>query len=113
MLIKYRTMDHPESGGKTPAAGDSAWTITLPLDGGDDYLEVSFGRKGYEALRAMLGQEAEDNLAELRQAQAERETLRAALLEIAKAVKTALGRAEKVLSTTRSEHLNEDEGDHE
>lgn len=63
MIRKFRTTDHPEADGRLPQTGDQQWTLRFPLEGGDDYLEVSIGKKGRDAIRAMLIQEESDDAA--------------------------------------------------
>lgn len=50
MIIIYRSSDHPEANDKEPTYEDVAYTLTIPLDNGDDYLEVHIGCKGRQAL---------------------------------------------------------------
>ena len=60
MIIKYKSADHPEANGRKPQPGDLRWTLSFPLENGDDYLELEIGRKGREAILDMLNQENKD-----------------------------------------------------
>jgi hypothetical protein len=64
MLIRYKTSDCPDADGREPRFGEQKWTLTFPLEGGDDYVEVEIGQKGRAALLAMLKQEEEDDRAD-------------------------------------------------
>ena len=60
MIIKYKSADHPEANGRKPQIGDLRWTLSFPLENGDDYLELEIGGKGREAILDMLNQEDKD-----------------------------------------------------
>lgn len=59
MIIKYTTPDHPLSGGNEKK-GNIGWTLSFPLDNGDDYLEVMIGEKCRMAFINMLKEENAD-----------------------------------------------------
>jgi hypothetical protein len=61
MLRKFRAIDSPDANGRQPQFGDQKWTLTIPLENGDDYLEVEIGKRGRDGLLAMLRQEEEDD----------------------------------------------------
>lgn len=61
MIHTFRSSECPGADGKPPEPGDQKWTLSIPLEGGDDYLEVEIGKKGRAALRAMLEQEEWDD----------------------------------------------------
>ena len=66
MIKRFKSSDCPDAGGRIPLAGEQKWDISFPLEGGDDYLELEIGKKGREALLAMLEQEViDDHLEEL------------------------------------------------
>ena len=60
MILKYRAIDHPEASSRHPEPGDLGWTLSVPLENGQDYLELQIGEKGREAIRKMLDQEDKD-----------------------------------------------------
>lgn len=64
MLIKFRTIDAPEANGRTPEIGEARWILSFPLENGDDYLEVELGKRGRDAIIAMLSQESINQLTE-------------------------------------------------
>lgn len=59
MLIIYTTPDHPLSQDGSER-GNIGWTLSFPLDNGDDYLEVRIGEKARKAFIHMLKEEAAD-----------------------------------------------------
>ncbi len=63
-IIRHRASDVPDANGRTPKPGERKWTLSFPLENGDDYLEIEIGKKGREAIRAMLAQEDADDAAE-------------------------------------------------
>ncbi len=64
MIRKFKASDAPDADGRQPQPGDQEWTLTFPLEGGDDYLEITIGRTGRDAIRRMIMQEAIDDAAE-------------------------------------------------
>lgn len=68
MIRKFKARDCPDADGRQPLPGEQKWTLSFPLEGGgDDYIEIEVGRRGREAMRAMLEQEDRDDAAELNQ----------------------------------------------
>ena len=61
MIITLRSIDHPEANGRHPKIGEQWWTLSVPLENGQDYLELHLGRRGREAIRGMLDQEDADD----------------------------------------------------
>lgn len=61
MIVTLRSMDHPEANGRHPRSGEQQWTLSVPLENGQDYLELHLGKRGREALRDMLNKEEEDD----------------------------------------------------
>lgn len=57
--IELFSEDHPQADGKHAQAGDTAWTITVPLEGGE-VLHLHLGRKGRANLLACLYAEMRD-----------------------------------------------------
>jgi hypothetical protein len=51
--MDLRTECHPEANGRQPQAGDTLWTIHLPLEGGET-LNVGMGKKGRDIIFGML-----------------------------------------------------------
>lgn len=64
MIRRLKTSDCPDANGRQPLADEQKWTLSFPLEGGDDYLELEIGKKGRDALWAMLIQETADDTAE-------------------------------------------------
>lgn len=64
MIHRFRTSDCPDADERQQQEGEQRWTLSFPLEGGDDYLEVTVGRKGRDALLAMLAQEEADDARE-------------------------------------------------
>jgi hypothetical protein len=46
---------------QNPTAGDMKWILTIPLQNGDDYLELELGKRGRDAIKCMLEQEEKDD----------------------------------------------------
>lgn len=65
MIRKFKASDCPDADGRQPLAGEQKWTLSFPLEGGDDYLEIEVGAKGRAAMLAMLKQEEIDDAAEV------------------------------------------------
>lgn len=65
MILKFKSSDAPTADGKIPIHGESEWTLTIPLEGGMDYLELHIGDKGRNAIKAILAQEDHDLTLEL------------------------------------------------
>lgn len=63
MIIKHKSSDCPDANGRQPISGEQKWTLIFPLENGDDYLEIEMGKKGREAIIAMLKQEEADDKA--------------------------------------------------
>lgn len=61
MILKYRSSDCPDANGRIPKSGEQKWTLSFPLENGDDYLEIVIGRRGREAIKAMFNQEESDD----------------------------------------------------
>lgn len=72
MIRRLKTRCCPDAGGREPEPGEQKWTLSFPLEGGDDYLELEVGRRGRDALLAMLAQEEADDAAEEAAAQGRR-----------------------------------------
>jgi hypothetical protein len=64
VIRRFRASDCPDADGRQPQPGEHKWTLSFPLEGGDDYLEVEIGAKGRAAIRAMLAQEEDDDAKE-------------------------------------------------
>lgn len=64
MIQKFKTEDHPSANGRLPEPGERQWTLTFPLEGTDDYLEVCIGKRGHDALIKMLVDELSDDAKE-------------------------------------------------
>lgn len=64
MLHRFKSVGAVGADGRQPRFGEQKWTLTFPLEGGDDYLEIEIGKKGREALKAMLAQEEADDRAD-------------------------------------------------
>ena len=60
-IITLRSIDHPEVNGRCPIRGEQQWTLSVPLENGQDYLELHLGKRGREAVRSMLNQEEKDD----------------------------------------------------
>lgn len=56
-ILKHTAIDHPEANGRQPLAGERGWTLSIPLENGDDYLEIRLGKRGRDAILDMLKQE--------------------------------------------------------
>lgn len=65
MIVNLRSQCHPEANGRTPISGEQQWSLSVPLENGDDYLELHVGRRGFEALKLMLDKMSDDDLVEL------------------------------------------------
>jgi hypothetical protein len=61
MTKTFKTACCPDADGRTPLAGEQKWTLNFPLEGGDDVLFVEMGKKGRDAIVAMLRQEEKDD----------------------------------------------------
>ncbi len=64
MIHSFKTSDCPDADGRVPQPGEQKWTLSFPLEGDDDYLEVQIGAKGRESFLRMLEQEKKDDEAE-------------------------------------------------
>jgi hypothetical protein len=64
MIRYFKSIDCPDAGGRIPNEGEQRWTLSIPLEGGMDYLEIQIGKKGKEALVRMLKQEEMDDAAD-------------------------------------------------
>ncbi len=61
MIHRFVASDAPTAAGRKPLLGDQEWTLRFPHENGDDYIEIIVGKKGREAMKAMLKQEEEDD----------------------------------------------------
>lgn len=61
MIIFHRASDCPDANGRVPLSGEQKWTLSLPLENGDDYLFIEIGKRGRNAILAMLVQEDKDD----------------------------------------------------
>ena len=64
MIHTFRASDVPDANGRQPQSGEHKWTLSFPLENGDDYLEIEIGPRGRAALKAMLAQEEADDIKE-------------------------------------------------
>jgi hypothetical protein len=60
MIHQYKTIDCPDANNRIPKDGDYKWTLSFPLENGDDYLEVEIGKRGRDAILAMLSEDERD-----------------------------------------------------
>ncbi len=63
-IIRYRSIDSPDARGRNPESGELRWTLSIPLENGDDYLEVAVGKRGRDAIKRMLQQEEDEGVLE-------------------------------------------------
>lgn len=63
MILEYKCKDDPEANGRIPAQGDQRFTLTFPLENGDD-LKVHMGREGLNHFADFLGSLVIDEEAE-------------------------------------------------
>jgi hypothetical protein len=61
MIHKFKTKDAPTANGREPKFGEQQWTLTFPHENGDDYIEIILGKKGRDAVKAMIAQEEKDD----------------------------------------------------
>lgn len=62
MIHRIVAADAPTAAGRQPQPGEQQWTLTFPHENGDDYVEIVIGKRGREALMAMLAQEDTDDV---------------------------------------------------
>lgn len=61
MMHIFKTADHPQAAGRIALKGERVYTFRMPHENGDDYIEVFFGERGYEAIARMFRQMAYDD----------------------------------------------------
>ncbi len=63
MTVEYKCKDDPEANGRIAGTGDQRFTLTFPLENGDE-LKVHMGREGLNHFADFLGSLAIDEDAE-------------------------------------------------
>jgi hypothetical protein len=59
-MIQLRAKGHPEADGRKPLYGDVAWTVTVPLEGGET-LVLQLGKSDRDMLFGMMIADCSDS----------------------------------------------------
>jgi hypothetical protein len=62
-MITMRCKDDPEANGRTPQVGEQQFTLTFPLENGED-LKLFMGREGMNHFMGMISQMVYDDAEE-------------------------------------------------